>query len=487
MEQVKKQKPTPPPPTPVKPKPQPQLIYDSEHPNLILENIPPPSFPMSCGHGKIVYNKANDKYSCYCRAPLYFNGPHCDIPQEKLVKHNKCLVVGHVKDLNNTDISTFDPVLEGVCVECYKGGEEEEETGKDNKADGGQFKLVPIATAKEPMCRVYNNEKDNNRQTEKTAINHDEDPCRQDALNPMRGSLLNKYIPGYGCSCDYHNGYVEVRIEGKSYKNEPEQPNNYIDNHKTPDISHACIKIGRVKKADSFHRMDAAYYTLLNQQKPIQIHSYTALEPPFRKIFEGARELLVSQPAIDIVHKHDWLNRHIKPSKKQKIRRLNYPKAKWPIVDKNNLVNHYRERDETTPVSAYKMAVGRGFETKHWYETTNKRWLSNAVWGHPIMYTHQALDDYKLWNGKTTLNPVGVKLGEYYGFTLFTKEGEGEGGGGGGGEDNVPLLDTRGYKQELIADRDYSVTTIPPDYQQELMDPKRIIYVAILFNSYSFP
>ena len=153
-------------------------------------------------------------------------------------------------------------------------------------------------------------------------------------------------------------------------------------------------------------------------------------------------------------------------------------------MDKNNLVNHYRKRDETTPVSAYKMAVGRGFETKHWHETTNKRWLSNAVWGHPIMYTHQALDDYKLWNGKTTLNPVGVKLGEYYGFTLFTKEG---GGGGGGGEDNVPRLDNRGYKQELIADRDYSVTTIPPDYQQELMDPKSIIYVAILFNSYSFP
>ena len=402
--------------------------------------------PQTCGFGKLVYNSREKSWECMCHAPLYFNGNHCDEPQPILTQTNKCSVVAESTNLSNRDISTFNPFLEGVCVECSVPN------------------AVPILTALEPLC-----EEVNKKRGETTIRKYRENPCFYNALNPQadNNSPFNKFVEGYGCVCDYQNGFIEVQFEGYSRDN--------------GIVSDACIKFGQTTDGggedDGFHRADIAYYSFQNSRIPIQVHSYTELESPFSNIFKGKKEILVKQPALDIVHSEDWLNRNIKATKTEKIRRLNYPHEDWPIVDKIRLVNSYQRRLETSPVDAYTLAMGRGFETKHWYETTNNRWLSNSVWGHPIVYTYLGGDTP--WYGRVTLNPIGVELGWYYGVTIKTKPGE------------IVRLDTRGYEQEeekevMVGKKSTTVVTLPPSYKHEMMDPKSIIYVPLLYTHYVF-
>ena len=119
-----------------------------------------------------------------------------------------------------------------------------------------------------------------------------------------------------------------------------------------------------------------------------------------------------------------------------KIQRLNYPQDEWPVVHKKRLINYYDTQKETYPISALKIATGRGFETKHWYEISNERYMQNSVWGHPIMFGYKASDDK--WNDKCTLNPLGAKYKTYYGLTMLYKPGD------------IIKLDTRGYDREKI-------------------------------------
>ena len=480
--------------------------------------------PQTCGFGKLTFDDSrigsksvsgigSDTWSstttaweCSCHAPMFFGGDHCDEPQSRLTRDNKCSKVAHADDLNNFDVSTFNPFVEGVCVECSVPG------------------AVPILDALEPRCEVlnsfkevddYGEEKEDQRLVTMTTT-RETNPCFYDALNPhSHNSPFNRYQENYGCVCDFYNGFVEVTVEG-------------LSTHDDSIISDACIKIGRIRNTptattatttntttantttrgignsnaargtEHYHRADLAYYTLQNLRRPIQVHSYTDLEEPFENMFRGGGgggggersrgkkeiknkvveeervvELLVNQPAADVVHKFDWLNRNIKASKKEKIRRIDYPHSDWPVVKKVSLVNYYRRRKETNPVSAYTMAIGRGFETKHWYEQTDNRFLSNAVWGHPVMYTYLGREK---WFGMVTLNPVGVEKGWYYGVTVNTKPGE------------IVRLDTRGYKQEAKQDGEerYRVVTLPPNYQEEMMEMDSVIYIPVLYTSYSF-
>ena len=407
--------------------------------------------PQTCGFGKLVYNSRERSWKCVCHASLYFNGNHCDEPQPTLTQTNKCSAVAESTNLNNRDISTFNPFLEGVCVECSVAN------------------AVPILTALEPLCEEINKKEEEMITTQQYRDN----PCFYDALNPQahNNSPFNRFVEGYGCVCDYQNGFIEVQFEGYS--------------RNTGIVSDACIKFGQTNDDDDddgFHRADIAYYSFQNSRNPIQVHSYTELESPFSDIYKGTKEVLVKQPALEIVHSEDWLNRNIKATKTERIRRLNYPHDDWPIVDKIRLVNSYQRRLETSPVDAFTLAMGRGFEKKHWYETTNNRWLSNSVWGHPIAYTYLGGGESP-WNGKVTLNPIGVELGCYYGITIKTKPGE------------IVRLDTRGYEQEKEEGesgrkkkemKKNVVITLPPSYKHEMLDPKSITYVPLLYTHYVF-
>ena len=146
---------------------------------------------------------------------------------------------------------------------------------------------------------------------------------------------------------------------------------------------------------------------------------------------------------------------------------MNYPKDTWPVVNKCHLRNIYRRRKETFNKTTFDLSQHRGFETKHWYELTNKRWLSNAIWGTPIVFAYNAIQ--KIWNQKSTLNPLGVKHKWYYGITIKTKKGD------------IVRLDTRGYKQEK---KYVNVFTRPPHHVNEMMDPKYIYYLAALYTNY---
>ena len=409
------------------------LLLESRGEGRIYPNAD--QIPQTCGFGKLVYNLREKSWDCICHAPLYFSGNHCDEPQPVLTQTNKCSVVAESTNLSNRDISTFNPFLEGVCVECSVPN------------------AVPILTALEPQCEEINKETNLAR----------ENPCFYDALNPQadNNSPFNKFVEGYGCVCDYQNGFIEVQFESHSRDT-------------AGVVSDACVKFGQ-PTVDGFHLADIAYYSFQNSRNPIQVHSYTHLESPFSNIFKGKKEILVKQPALEIVHSEDWLNRNIKATKTEKIRRLNYPHEDWPIVDKIRLVNSYQRRLETSPVDANTLAMGRGFETKHWYETTNDRWLSNSIWGHPIVFTYLG-GDTTPWYGKVTLNPIGVELGWYYGVSIKTKPGE------------IVRLDTRGYEQEEEEEKKKksAVVTLPPSYKYEMMDPKSISYVPLLYTHYVF-
>lgn len=402
-------------------------IHDKKTGNLLLsrklkrKRIYPNSvrIPKTCGFGRLVFDTETLQWECQCLASEYFGGDFCDIPGPELTVKRKCRQVAEFDNVENYDLSTFNPITNGICVECTD-----------------PYTMIPIVDDAIPSC-----EKEEKEEEEET-----KHPCFFDALNPeaQRGSPLNKFVENYGCSCDYQNGYIEVVEKNRSI---------------------ACVKLG--KSTNEFHRADIAFYCVQNHRKPIQVHSYKELEFPFTKIFENYRELLVLQEARAIVHNQDWLNRNVKPTKRQKIRRLNYPIDTWPVVDKHRLVNKYRRRHETNNLSTWDLSLGRGFETKHWYELTNQRWLSNTIWGTPIVFAFNAKDE--IWNQKSTLNPLGVKHNWYYGITIFTQPG------------HVVRLDTRGYKQEKKYVR---VFTHPPHQVNDMMNPDAIIYIPFLYTDY---
>ena len=391
--------------------------------------------PDSCGFGKLTFDTETKEWACLCFDVKYFGGDFCDISGPALTTKHHCRVVADIDNLENYDVSTFNPFKRGVCVEC---------------TDPSQ--MIPILDSAIPSCGTGDGISADTDQDMEVA----KDPCYFDALNPAsgQGSPENKFVENYGCQCDYHNGYVEVNLPSKA---------------ETELISHACIKLGRSPVGEGFHRADIAFFCLKNSTKPIQVHTYERLEFPFSKIFGNHKELLIMQPAKEVVHTNDWLNRNIKPSRKAKIRRLNYPKKDWPVVNKNNLVNSYERRTETSNLSAWDLNLGRGLETKHWYETTNKRWLSNAIWGHPVVFSFSA--PKPVWNHNSTLNPLGVQNKWYYGVTMKTKPG------------SIIRLDTRGYKQETNGN--FSVITVPPDYKYDLFDyDKDYIYLGFRYVTY---
>ena len=403
-----------------------------------------------CGFGKLLYDTQELEWSCHCLAPDYLGGEMCDEPQPKMIRENKCLKIGQSTNIVNTNISSFNPFIDGVCVKCVSPESQ-----------------VPIVN-EGPVCEEIHSDKndndddddDNNNQIRKyheIIAEWKKNPCKFDALNPqLYNSPNNFFDPQYGCICDYHNGFVEAIIEGHPLASEHQ-------------VSHVCVKIGRDNPMGS-HRTDVAYYTFQNNLHPVQVHSFTNLEYPFDIIFKNTKELLVKQLTATLSNTFDWLNRHIKPTSSQNIRRIDYPNCKWPVVNKKSLVNYYATRGETFPISAFRLATGRGFETKHWYETTRDRYISNAVIGHPIVYTFHKDTP---WTGKVTLNPLGAKYIKYYGATLLTKPGE------------VVRLDTRGYESRRDVSENRVVITIPPDYQTEMMDESDIIYVGALYISYT--
>ena len=442
-------------------------VYDAETGKLLLASSKRNEYrsfpnideiPKSCGFGKLYFYRPTGQWECKCLEPRFFSGIYCDEPQDLLTKKYKCLKVAHIDNFQNTNIATFNPILEGVCVKCSTPD------------------ATPIIDSPIPKCGIINDDTNSNDDNDD---DDDDDEkffegkshCFADPLNPRtNNSILNKYVPGYGCVCDYYNGFVEVKIENYQNSNE---------------ISHACIKIGRKmivqeggggeggeeeEQEEYYHKSHLAYYTLQNLRKPIQIHEYTQLEPPFNKLFKNYKAVLVDQPALDIVHEHDWLNRCIKPKKSQKIRKIT---NEWPVVHKYHLRNSYESRKETHPISALTLEVGRGFETKHWYELTNMRYLSNAVWGHPIVYGYNSPNP--IWHRKNTLNPLGAKYDSYYGATLLYKPG------------SIVYLDTRGYKssEEEEEKNSSKVVTIPPNNKGELIQDLKYAYIAWLYNNYT--
>lgn len=428
-------------------------VYDKKTGEMLLsksnerKRIYPKSsrIPQNCGFGRLTFDpkeSSSSPWACTCLAPEYFGGDFCDIPGPELTINRNCRQVAEFDNVENFDLSTFNPLTEGVCVECT------------NPA-----KMIPIVDDAIPSCIIEEEEELSAKETGKLKQllpSSSSSSCYYDALNPenKRGSPLNSFVENYGCSCDYQNGYVEV-----------------VDYESPSFNSIACIKIGKKNDKEEFHRADIAFYCVQNSKKPIQVHSYVDLEYPFDKIFDKGKyqELLVVQTASDIVHTHDWLNRNLKPSRFQKIRRLNYPKDTWPVVDKHHLVNKYRRRKETYNLSTFNLSNGRGFETKHWYELTNKRWLSNALWGSPIVYSYDATDE--IWKNKSTLNPLGVKHKWYYGITMKTRSGE------------IVRLDTRGYQQEKKNSQVYALTA-PPHHVNEMMKPDMVWYEPLLYTNY---
>lgn len=417
-------------------------IYDVETGNLLLatkghlrlypkaDNI-----PHTCGFGKLYYSQKHQDWLCQCNAPDYFGGKFCDELQPKLTIENKCLKVAFIDNLNNSDVATFNPFLRGVCVEC-----------SDKNA-------TPILSSYFPKCDIINKIDEELLSVRKNNI------CFSDPMNSNFNSAFNEYIPGYGCKCDYYNGFVEVFVPNSGRKEE-EDPTI---------VSNCCIKIGKTNNVLKSH---LAYYTLNNHKKPIQVHEYEELEEPFNLSLASSSSTtnyLIKQEAKDIVHKQDWLNRCIKPTSRQKLLRINYPRVKWPRVNKKAFVNYYGESDTTAPLSAYRLAVGRGFETKHWYETTNQRFINNAILGRPIVFGYNA--PVKKWNRTVTLNPLGPLGKHYYGLTMLYKPGE------------TIRLDIRGYESEK--EKNTAIVTLAPDYTEEMMDKSQYIYIAGLYVTYN--
>ena len=50
--------------------------------------------------------------------PEFFGGKTRDAIQRKYIEKYNCKKVASFDDPSNTDLSTFIPILEGVCLEC---------------------------------------------------------------------------------------------------------------------------------------------------------------------------------------------------------------------------------------------------------------------------------------------------------------------------------------------------------------------------------
>ena len=74
--------------------------------------------PKTCGFGILLYNRETESYKCQCHSSEYLTGDHCDDPGPTLTRVNKCSKIAESTDIDNTDVSTFHPLLEGICVEC---------------------------------------------------------------------------------------------------------------------------------------------------------------------------------------------------------------------------------------------------------------------------------------------------------------------------------------------------------------------------------
>ena len=415
-------------------------IYDARTGNLLLstkgelrlypnaEEIPP-----SCGFGKLHFNANGEMWTCVCSEPDYFGGIYCDEPQKKLILKNKCIKVGRINDLENTDISTFNPFTQGVCVEC---------SSKD---------ATPNFSSPFPSCHVINTIREEEEEEEE-----EEDVCFRDVVNPNFNSIFNKYIKGYGCSCDYYNGFVEVNVGD-------------MGDQESADNSNGCLKIGKSPSGgDYYHKTHIAFHTLKNGGYPKQVHEYRQLEQPYQSLLFGGKQkplaLLIDQPARDIVHKEDWLNRCIKPSKEQKISRLN-DNDKWDIVHRTGLfrINKYEKRKYTHPISAFTLNFHDYFMPKVWTETTNQRYVKNAMLGHPVIFGHFTAENKK-WRNKCTLNPLGTREKKYYGMTMLYKPGK------------IVKLDTRGFEKN----EKMTIIVIPPDHKKEMMTQKDLKLGRIL-------
>ena len=71
-----------------------------------------------CGYGYLLFNQRKREWSCYCMIPELFGGKTCDVIQKKLIEEYNCKKVAHIYDTSNTDVSTFNPIMEGFCSEC---------------------------------------------------------------------------------------------------------------------------------------------------------------------------------------------------------------------------------------------------------------------------------------------------------------------------------------------------------------------------------
>ena len=348
------------------------------------------------------------RLKCECITNNLFDGPHCDHPTEKLTRQNGCRKVGWKRQpLAVQDITLFNPATDGVCIEC-----------------ASPATSVPLLGGGEPMCQTLHPKKQQQQQQR--------EKCHYDAITGY-GSDQNYFLAGYGCVCDYQNGFVEAYVPG------------YLP---LDVISNACIKIGN--DDDAPHRTDIAFHTLINGGKPLQTHVYRRLMPAFNFLLKEEEELLINQPAVALAHSHDWLNRNI-PHKTTHIRRLREGDT-WPVVHKSHLINKYKRVTETHPIDVVELMIGSGYETKHWYELTNQRYVSNAIWGHPIIF-----GTGKAFKNLATLNPLGLIERQYWGITMLTDGTMIRLDTRGGGKGKWPVVIPPRYDSDMLSESDISM------------------------------
>ena len=399
--------------------------------------------------GRLTFNSSTGKFRCACTViQNLFTGPHCDNPSKKLVRENDCKRVGWIKNPEITDVSLFDPIKEGICVECSSEG------------------AIPVidSVIMGPSC--LNPRKRRKKKRKPSPLSYSLSPpppppplCVFDALTGQYTSAINKYVSGYGCSCDYHNGYIEGYITGLEKRIIKDKGRGREDDSLI--ISNVCLKVAKDAAEYSYHRVDILYYTLVNDGRPLQTHTYMykQLEPSFAWLLSkhnndniASTVLLIHQPTVSNfkVHSYDWLNRNL--HKHTALYRRDYNnKNTWPAVHrvKRGWVNHYSRDVSTNPISASRLKVDKGFEEKHFYELTNLRYLINNVWRHPIIYGSK-----NEWANTFTLNSLGVDEGHYVGLTILTSLGDSL---------QLAFIDTR------TVSKDRFPKVIPPDYYHDMI------------------
>ena len=405
-------------------------IYNSQDGSLLLSAkgelrsyYKAKEMPPSCGFGKLHFNPEKRIWHCVCSEPDYFGGIYCDEPQKKFIIQNNCMKVGHVDNWENTDISTFNPLTKGVCVECATED------------------AVPDVFASIPSCQtIYKISEEEEEEEEKKK----EDFCFRDIVNPNFTSVDNKYIKDYGCVCDYYNGFVEVNVGGRG------------DGGENTEFSNGCLKIGKTpsSSSSSYHTTHIAFHTFKNNYKPRQVHEYRELEQPYQSLIKlnNKTVLLIHQPARDVVHKQDWLNRRVKYRwpKNQRIHGIN--RKRWDVVTIDDWgLNRWGTTDFTEPLNAESLATDHKLRPQRALIESEARYVKNAMTSRPIMCGSVEAQNTK-WREKCTLNPLGTSRKKYYGLTMEYKPGK-------------PLrIDTWGFENGSA----YMVVH-PPHYKNDLM------------------